>query len=184
MLINQSDVELQIRNWLQQVVIGLNLCPFASKPYLDNQVRIAVSDCTDDACLLEDLLGELQYLDGHKPQEVETTLIVIPGMLEDFYDYNDFLDSAEALLGDGGWAGTYQIASFHPHYQFAGTQPEDSENLTNRAPYPVLHLIREASLEKALKHYPNPEMIPERNIETVEKLTDEQKHNLFPFLFK
>lgn len=184
MLIDQPDVELQTRNWLQQVVIGLNLCPFASKPYLDNQVRIAVSDCTEEACLLDDLLNELQYLDGHDAQEVETTLLVIPGMLTDFYDYNDFLDSAEAALEDGGWTGTYQIASFHPRYQFAGTAPEDAENLTNRAPYPILHLIREASLEKALKHYPDPEMIPERNIETVENLTDEQKCSLFPFLFR
>ncbi|WP_373018140.1 DUF1415 domain-containing protein [Thiomicrorhabdus sp.] len=183
MLINSTEIEQQIRNWLQQVVIGLNLCPFAAKPYLDNQVRIAISDCRDEACLLNDLNDELKNLDAHNPQEVETTLVVLPDMLGDFYDYNEFLDLAEALLEEGGWSGTYQIASFHPHYQFAGTQPEDSENLTNRSPYPVLHLIREASLEKALQYYPDPETIPDKNIETVQNLTDAQKKSLFPYLF-
>ncbi|MDG6777543.1 DUF1415 domain-containing protein [Thiomicrorhabdus sp. zzn3] len=179
-----SQIEQACRNWLEQVVIGLNLCPFASKPYLDNQVRIVVSDCEDETCLLEQLQTELTWLADHAPKEIETTLIALPYMLGDFYDYNDFLDLAEGLLETQGWSGHFQLASFHPHYQFAGTQPDDCENLTNRAPYPILHLIREASLEQVLQHYPNPEQIPERNIETVCGLADTQLRALFPYLFR
>ncbi|MDX1348394.1 MAG: DUF1415 domain-containing protein [Thiomicrorhabdus chilensis] len=177
-----TDIEHEVRLWLEQVVIGLNLCPFASKPYLQNQVRIVISDCEEPTCLLTQLAEELQFLDKHEPQQLETTLLVLPQMLENFYDYNAFLDMADALLEQLGWTGFYQIASFHPHYQFSGTQPEDAENLTNCSPYPILHLIREASIEKVLKHYPNPTAIPQRNIDTVCNLTKTQIRQLFPHL--
>lgn len=177
-----SQIKQACQNWLEQVVIGLNLCPFASKPYLDNQVRIVVSECVDETCLLEQLQTELELLADHSPKEIETSLIVLPHMLDNFYDYNDFLDSAEGLLENQGWSGHFQLASFHPHYQFAGSQPDDCENLTNRAPYPILHLIREASIQKALKHYPNPHTIPQHNIDTVCELTETQLLRLFPHL--
>ncbi|MEA3404118.1 MAG: DUF1415 domain-containing protein [Pseudomonadota bacterium] len=184
MLVERSDIDKAMHHWLEQVVIGLNLCPFASLPHLQKRVRIISSDCTDQTCLLDDLSTELERMADHSPKELETTLIAIPEMLHDFYDYNQFLDLVDHLLVEQGWEGHFQVASFHPDYQFGGTQPDDTENLTNRSPYPVLHIIREASLEQAIKHYPNPEQIPERNIETVNNLTPEQKATLFPYLSK
>lgn len=178
-----KQAETRVRQWLEEVVIGLNLCPFASKPYLDQRVRIQASDCDNETCLLEVLKKELDYLAQQPPEKVETTLLVVTAMLGNFYDYNDFLDLAERLLEQLDYTGTIQIASFHPGYQFAGTEPEDCENLTNRAPYPILHLIRETSLEKALKHYPHPEQIPERNIDTVCGLSNPQRQALFPHLY-
>jgi len=182
---NQSNdlIINSVNQWLHQVVIGLNLCPFASKPFRDNQIRLSVAHSTTDANLLEDLQTELNLLAESKPENIETTLLIVPNMLTDFYDYNDFLEYVDALIEDNEWEGTFQVATFHPNYQFGGTQPEDTENLTNRAPYPILHLLREESLENAIQHYPNPELIPERNIETVSNLTQEQKVALFPYLY-
>ncbi|QCU89720.1 DUF1415 domain-containing protein [Thiomicrorhabdus sediminis] len=177
-----QHIEKQISSWLQQVVIGLNLCPFAKHPFQNHQVRISISDCETPNCLLENLAEEIETLRNTPVTELETTVLVVANMLDDFYDYNDFLDLADRLLEQYDAIGEFQIASFHPHYQFAGTQPDDAENLTNRSPYPILHLIREASLEKALAHYPNPEQIPENNIHTVENLSLEQKKQLFDYL--
>lgn len=174
----------EVNQWLDKVVIGLNLCPFASRPYQQKQIRFTISQCNTDACLLEELQNELKLLAETKAEKIETTLLIVPNMLQDFYDYNDFLDYVDGLIADNEWEGIFQVATFHPDYQFGGTQPEDAENLTNRAPYPILHLLREASLEKAIEHYPNPELIPEHNIETVNNLTLEQKVSLFPYLFK
>lgn len=174
----------EVNQWLDKVVIGLNLCPFASRPYQQKQIRFTISQCNTDACLLEELQNELKLLAETKAEKIETTLLIVPNMLQDFYDYNDFLDDVDGLIADNEWEGIFQVATFHPDYQFGGTQPEDAENLTNRAPYPILHLLREASLEKAIEHYPNPELIPEHNIETVNNLTLEQKVSLFPYLFK
>jgi hypothetical protein len=174
----------EVNHWLDKVVIGLNLCPFASRPYEQKQIRFAISQCDTDASLLEELQNELKLLAETKAEKIETTLLIVPNMLQDFYDYNDFLDYVDGLIADNEWEGIFQVATFHPDYQFGGTQPEDAENLTNRAPYPILHLLREASLEKAIEHYPNPELIPEHNIETMSHLTLEQKVSLFPHLFK
>ncbi len=173
-----------VNQWLDKVVIGLNLCPFASRPYQQKQIRFVISQCDTDVCLLEELQNELKFLVETKAEKIETTLLIVPNMLQDFYGYNDFLDYVDGLIADNEWEGIFQVATFHPDYQFGGTQPEDAENLTNRAPYPILHLLREASLEKAIEHYPNPELIPEHNIETVSNLTLEQKVSLFPHLFK
>ncbi|CAM3048779.1 DUF1415 domain-containing protein [Vibrio rarus] len=178
-----KSVETHTQQWLEEVVIGLNLCPFAHKPNKKKQIKIAVSDANSEEALLEFILLELKQLDSHTAEELETTLVVASHLLADFMDYNFFLDWVDALLKQQDYEGIYQIASFHPDYCFGGTEPEDAENLTNRSPYPTIHLIREASMEKELKHYPNPEAIPDNNIERVESLTQQQKNTLFPYLF-
>lgn len=179
----EQKIEQQVRNWLEQVVIGLNLCPFASKPYQAQQIRFAVTACQEQETLLIELALELTRLSQKEPCEIETTLLIIPNMLESFEVYNQFLNHVDALIEQLNYQGIFQVASFHPNYQFGGTQPEDAENLTNRAPYPILHLIREASLERVLKHYPNPEQIPENNIHRVSNLTEQERLALFPYLF-
>ncbi|MCF6346067.1 MAG: DUF1415 domain-containing protein [Thiomicrorhabdus sp.] len=180
---NNSTVEQHVKQWLEQVVIGLNLCPFASKPYQDKQIRFVVSNAQQTEYLLTELVTELDLLATKEPNKIETTLLIIPNMLTSFSDYNQFLNHVDALIKQFNYQGIFQIASFHPNYQFAGTQPNNAENLTNRAPYPILHLIREASLERALKHYPNPETIPDNNIKCVSNLTEQEKQKLFPYLF-
>ena len=182
-LITNDNIEDQVRHWLENVVIGLNLCPFASKHYQAQQVRFAITHCRNEACLLTELESELALLVSKSAEEIETTLLIIPDMLQSFDDYNQCLDLVDAVLEQNGWEGTFQIATFHPDYQFGGTLPEDDENLTNRAPFPILHLLREESLERVLKNYPNPELIPEHNIDTVCNLSLEQKIALFPHLF-
>ncbi|KJG00130.1 hypothetical protein UA32_09630 [Photobacterium angustum] len=177
-----NDIEQTVQQWLNDVVIGLNLCPFAAKPQRNKQIKIHVSSDKTENDLLESIYLQLKELDETAPQELETTLVVAPYLLEDFEDYNQFLDLVEGLVVQLGKSGIYQIASFHPDYCFYGTEPEDAENLTNRSPYPIFHLIREESMEKVLKHYPDPEAIPERNIDCVENLTPEQIKQLFPYL--
>ncbi|MDX1802538.1 MAG: DUF1415 domain-containing protein [Alcanivorax sp.] len=174
-----DTVIARTREWLEQVVIGLNLCPFARKPLQAGRVRFAVSDSRTIEALLHDLQQELERLQQAGEDVIDTTLLIIPGQLHDFYDYNDMLDLAEGLLEQQGWSGSYQLASFHPAYQFAGTAVNDRGNFTNRAPYPVLHLLRETSLDKGLASYPDPEQIPERNIVTLQTLSDQQWRALF-----
>ncbi|MEE8378938.1 MAG: DUF1415 domain-containing protein, partial [Gammaproteobacteria bacterium] len=155
-----------VERWLKDVVIGLNLCPFAARPFGDKAIRIEVFEGDTETGLLEMLQSEL-ILINDKPivdlttsvhptknneASIETTLIVIPNMLHNFDTYNQFLNLVDALLDEFSWAGQYQIASFHPQYCFAGTAPDSPENLTNRSPYPLLHIIREASIETALQH--------------------------------
>lgn len=178
-----QKIEQEVQQWLEDVVIGLNLCPFAAKPNRNKQIKIFVSEATTEEVLLEDVLQELMNLDSKTAEELETTLVAIPNMLQDFMDYNFFLDWVDALIKQQEWEGIYQIATFHPDYCFGGAEPEDDENLTNRSPYPVLHLIREESMEKVLKHYPNPEAIPDTNIARVEALSQEERRKLFPYLF-
>ena len=170
--------------WLNEVVIGLNLCPFAKKPYVSKQIRTLIDESSSENALLETLYREFKHLEETNSQQLETTLIVIPNLLSDFYGYNQFLDEVDALIKNNNWLGIFQVASFHPQYQFAGTQPNDAENLTNKAPYPIIHLLREQSMEKALKRYPTPERIPEDNVNTVTRLSAEQIQQLFPYLLK
>jgi uncharacterized protein len=170
------------RHWLQEVVIGLNLCPFASKPFNENRVRFAVSSATDDEQLLKELEDEMNLLDADT--QVETTLLIIPNDLKDFFDYTQFLVWANQLIKRNHWKGVYQLASFHPEYCFAGAAPDDSANLTNRSPFPMLHIIREASLAKALEFFPDVDQVPERNKEKMFDLSEEQKRQLFFYLFK
>jgi len=172
-----------VKRWLNTVVIGLNLCPFAAHPTKEGRVRFQVCYPKSEEDLLETLNAEMKLLDETSASEVETTLVITPDFLQDFYDYKCFLDWAQGNLKRDGWLGIYQLASFHPHYCFAGTMPEDDENLTNRAPYPIIHIIREASLSKALHFVEDVEAIPERNKQTVESLTLLEKQRLFPYLF-
>ena len=174
-----ASIEATVRHWLETVVIGLNLCPFAARPFRSGLVRIRVSEARKDLELLTELQLELTRLSETPVSELETTIIAIPHMLEDFADYNDFLDRVDELLEHYEWTGEFQIASFHPQYQFAGTRPGDAENLTNRSPLPLLHLLREASVEAAIDSHPDPDVIPDANIARMRALTPEQRRALF-----
>ena len=163
----------ETRRWLERAVIGLNLCPFAKAVHVKDQVRFVLSEASDTEALLHQLHDELLWLQAADPQQTDTTLIVHPYVLDDFLDYNDFLDLADALVAELGLEGEIQVASFHPDYQFAGAAPDDIGNFTNRAPYPTLHLLREASVERAVAAFPDPDAIVERNIATLENLGHE-----------
>ncbi|MFU8831411.1 MAG: DUF1415 domain-containing protein [Wenzhouxiangella sp.] len=167
---DESAIALATRHWLEKVVIGLNLCPFAKYPYQSKQVRIRVSQACSSEALTSDLADELLFLDKADPAECETTLLVHPGTLGNFDDYNEFLDVADGVLETLGLEGILQIASFHPDYCFEGAEQEDAANFTNRSPFPMLHLLREASIERAVASIEAPEQIYQRNIETLRKL--------------
>ncbi|MEO9522332.1 MULTISPECIES: DUF1415 domain-containing protein [Marinobacter] len=164
----ETEIVNATRKWVEDVVVGYNLCPFAKKELVRDRVRFVVSDAADEDTLLQALHSELQRLD--EEPEVETTVLIHPGVLQDFEAYNEFLDAADGLLAYLDMEGVYQIASFHPAYQFAGTDPESAENYTNRSPYPMLHLLREASLEAAIESHPDVDGIPGRNIKLTEEL--------------
>lgn len=165
------------RRWVEAIVIGLNLCPFARRELVKERIRFEITDADSEEALLMALQDELVHLTEHP--EVETTLLVHPGVLRDFGEYNDFLAAADGLLECLELDGIYQIASFHPDYQFGGTKPEDAENYTNRSPFPMLHLLREESLERAIASYPGTELIPEQNIELMNRLgADHMRHRL------
>jgi hypothetical protein len=159
-----------MQTWLERAVIGLNLCPFAKSVQVKGQVRTVVSDAQTPEALLAELAQELRHLVEVDPEQTDTTLLVHPGVLQDFLDFNDFLEPAEDLLADLDLEGELQIASFHPQFQFAGTAPDDMGNYSNRAPWPTLHLIREASIDRAVEAFPEAEQIYERNIATLERL--------------
>ena len=179
-----NAITQQVDQWLNDVVIGLNLCPFAAKPQRNKQIKIFVSEASQEEALLEDILLQLIELSNTEPEKLETTLVVVPNMLDDFWDYNLFIDWVEGLIKQQNWEGIFQVATFHPDYCFGGAEPEDDENLTNRSPYPIFHLIREESMEKVLKHYPDPESIPDTNIARVSALSEEERKTLFPYLFR
>ncbi|EOV9405849.1 DUF1415 domain-containing protein [Vibrio parahaemolyticus] len=179
-----NAITQQVDQWLNDVVIGLNLCPFAAKPQRNKQIKIFVSEATQEEALLEDILLQLIELSTTEPEKLETTLVVVPNMLQDFWDYNFCIDWVEGLIKQQDWEGIFQVATFHPDYCFGGAAPEDDENLTNRSPYPIFHLIREESMEKVLKHYPDPESIPDTNIARVSALSEEERKKLFPYLFR
>lgn len=158
------------RRWVERAVIGLNLCPFAKAAYVKQQVRFVLSDASTPEALLEELAEELLLLRDADPEQVDTTLIVHPDVLTDFLDYNDFLDNADAAVEALDLQGVIQVASFHPGYQFAGTMPDDISNYTNRSPYPTLHLLREASIDRAVEAFPDADVIVERNVKTLDAL--------------
>ena len=161
---------VETRAWVERVVIGLKLCPFAPAPALKGLIRYATSEVETPEALLEDLATELQHLVASPPEEVETTLLVHPQVLQDFHDFNDFLEIADEALRMWGLEGEIQIASFHPQYQFAGTDPDDIGNATNRSPYPMLHLLREQSIARAVDAFGDTRSISAANLETLEKL--------------
>ena len=169
---DDQRVIAETRAWVDRAVIGLNLCPFAKAPQIKGLVRYVASSATDPAALLADLISELERLAESPPTQLETTLLIHPGVLADFADYNDFLEIADSTLDELDLDGILQVASFHPDYQFEGTDADDVGNATNRSPYPTLHLIREESIDRAVEAFPEAETIYETNIATLEKLGD------------
>lgn len=151
-------------------MIGLNLCPFAENPYRGNRVHFTVSEQRSAAGLLEDLRGELQALAGADPLDRETTLLIHPLALADFTEYNDFLEVCDSVVAELDLEGELQVASFHPQYQFEESLPDDIENYTNRSPYPMLHLLREASVARAVEAVGDTDEIYRRNIRTLRAL--------------
>jgi len=160
----------QTREWIEKAVIGLNLCPFAQAVFAADRIAYRVSDAQTREALLDDLRCELLALQQADPQGIETTLLIHPRVLTDFYEYNAFLDVVDATVDELGLTGALQVASFHPQYQFAGTAADDIENYTNRSPYPVLHLLRESSIEHAVAAIADPAEIYEKNIDTLRRL--------------
>jgi hypothetical protein len=156
--------------WLTRAVIGLNLCPFAKSVHVKQQIRYAVSMAEDEDTVAADLGRELQLLVDADAAVIDTTLVILPYALADFHAYNEFLATGDRLLKRMRLRGVVQIASFHPDYQFADAGPDDIENYSNRSPYPILHLLREESIERALDAYPDPAGIYERNQETLQRL--------------
>jgi len=157
------------RNWVEKAVIGLRLCPFAASPYLLGLIRYRVSEQQSAEGLAEDLTQELKLLAAADPLLCETSLLIHPHVLGDFLDYNEFLDRADAAVAALGLEGELQIASFHPSYQFAGSEPDDVENCSNRSPYPMLHLLRESSV-RATAAFPGVDEIGNRNMATLREL--------------
>ncbi|AUT69674.1 DUF1415 domain-containing protein [Paraburkholderia hospita] len=164
------------RHWLTRAVIGLNLCPFAKAVHVKNQIRYAISEATGMEGVLTDLEAELRTLADADPAAIDTTLLIIPHALGDFLEYNDCLFFADRMVKQLRLEGTLQIASFHPQYQFEGHEPDDIENYTNRAPYPILHLLREASIDRAVDAFPDAADIYERNMDTLRRLGPEGWH--------
>ncbi len=173
MPIDQDAIIADTRLWMERAVIGLNLCPFAKAVHIKQQIRWQVSEATTQEALLDDLVHELKLLAEANPDDVDTTLLIHPEVLQDFLDFNDFLDLADAALEVLSLDGVLQVASFHPDYQFADAQADDIGNFTNRSPYPTLHIIREASLDKAVAAFPEAESIYEANIATLNALGHE-----------
>ena len=165
-----TDIISATQAWLEKAVIGLNLCPFAKAVHVKQQIRYVVSAATTPEALLEDLLNELRALQDADPEQIDTTLLIHPYVLNDFLDYNDFLDIADAAAAEPEFDDALQIASFHPDYQFADTAQDDIENYTNRSPYPTLHLLREASIDRAVEAFPEAEQIYEKNMATLNEL--------------
>ena len=165
-----SDVVANTVRWLERAVIGLNLCPFAKAVHVKGQIRYVLSEATTPEALADDLQRELEFLAEASAELVDTTLLIHPRALTDFLDFNDFLDVADGIVDELELDGILQVASFHPQFQFDGTEPDDITNYTNRAPYPMLHLLREDSVERAVAAFPDELAIAETNIGTLEKL--------------
>jgi len=165
-----EQVLQRTRHWLEAAVIGLNLCPFAKAVYVKNQVRLVVSHARHADDLLEELDRELDLLVATSAKDIDTTLLIHTSLFDDFLDFNDFLEVAEDVVDEHELQGVIQLASFHPRFQFEGTEPDDISNYTNRAPFAMLHLLREESVERAVEAFPQAEAIFEQNILTLQKL--------------
>ena len=165
-----DQVLQKTKHWLEKAVIGLNLCPFAKAVYVKNQVRLVVSEARHADDLLEELDRELDLLVATPADDIDTTLLIHPTLFDDFLDFNDFLELAEGVVDEHKLEGVIQLASFHPQFQFDGTEPDDISNYTNRAPFAILHLLREDSVERAVEAFPNADAIFDANIATLEKL--------------
>ena len=167
---NEDRVIAAMQHWLEAAVIGLNLCPFAKAVHVHQQIRYVVSGATETHTLQRDLTAELLALAAADPLMTDTTLLIHPHVLNDFMDYNDFLHEVEDIVATLRLDGVLQIASFHPHYQFAESRAGEIENYTNRAPFPTLHLLRETSVDRAVAAYPDASKIYSRNIDTLRRL--------------
>ncbi len=167
---SSQQVLAETRAWVDRAVIGLNLCPFAKAVQVRNQVRYVVSDATDVGVLLDELRDELERLASTDAALIDTSLLIHPQVLSDFLDYNEFLGIADELLAQLGHEGMLQVASFHPQFQFAGTAADDVTNATNQSPYPMLHLLREDSVGRAVEAFPEADVIYEKNMRTMEAL--------------
>jgi len=165
-----QTVQQATQAWLEKAVIGLNLCPFAKSVHVNQRLRYVVSSASTPEDLLKELAHELLLLKRADPDEIETTLVIHPNVLQDFLDFNDFIGAADALIEDLELDGELQFASFHPQYQFGGTEPDDISNYTNRSPYPTLHILRESSIERATETMADTDSIFETNMATLEKL--------------
>ncbi|MDX8399878.1 MAG: DUF1415 domain-containing protein [Gallionellaceae bacterium] len=171
--VSQEEAISDTKLWIERAVIGLNLCPFAKAVHVKNQIRYVVSDARTVEELMEDVLSEFEVLAEASPTEIDTTMLIHPYVLNDFLDYNDFLEVVDAALEEVDLDGELQVASMHPQFQFAETEVDDISNYTNRAPYPTLHLLREDSIDAAVEAFPEAEMIFEKNIETMNTLGHE-----------
>jgi uncharacterized protein len=170
---NDDDIEAIVartRAWVSEAVIGLDLCPFAKAAQVRDQIRYVVSDARDADALLQSLSDELHRLAESDASRIETTLLIHPRVMSDFLDYNDFLEAADAAVEALGYSGVLQVASFHPQYQFDGTDADDVTNATNRSPYPTLHLLRESSVERAVEAFGDTDEIYRKNIRTLQAL--------------
>lgn len=169
---NSSEAKIlaATRHWLTRAVIGLNLCPFAKSVHVKGQVRYAVSQASGLEDAFADLKTELRALAEADPEAIDTTLVIFSLAFVEFAEFSDAIHFADQLLRQLRLDGMLQIASFHPHYQFDGSEPEDIENYTNRAPYPILHLLREASIDRAVEAFPDAAEIYERNQATLRRL--------------
>lgn len=175
--LNDSTILKASNDWLEKAVIGLNLCPFAKAVHVKQQIRSVVCHAGSEAELLDVLKQELEYLAASDPVQLDTTLLIHPDVLNDFLEYNDFLDRADQILNRLGLSGILQIASFHPDYQFVGTEFDDITNYTNRAPYPMLHLLREASVTRAVAAFPDAAQIYDKNMVTLRQIDPETLTN-------
>jgi len=176
-VIEERKIISRVHHWIEKAVIGLDLCPFTKSVYRQNKLRCWVSESKQVDALMLDLYQQCQYL--IETPEIETTLLIIPHQLQDFADFNQVLDQVDALMAAYQWTGIFQIASFHPDYQFNNTSVNDRENWSNRSPYPILHILRESSVERALAGYPNPERIPETNIRTLNAMDPRELEHIF-----
>lgn len=181
-IVDHNLIIKSVAHWVDSVVVDLNLCPFAKRELINNRVRFAVTDAESEEQLLVALQAELELLDIDA--SVETSLLIHPNLLEDFGDYNQFLNLIDGLLIEMQFDGVFQVASFHPKYQFAGTDPDDAENFTNRSPYPLVHILREDSLERAIAMHPDIDQVPVRNIELMNRLGTKKLESLLAHCFK
>ena len=157
----------QTKTWIHKVVIGCNFCPFAAKALKQQHVHYQVEDSTNTTLCLDAFLKEIVRLD--KEPHIETSFLIFSNAFQQFDDYLDMVSIAESLLKEKGYEGVYQVASFHPMYRFGNSAKNDAADYTNRSIYPMLHFLRESSIDKALAHYENPESIPERNVDFARK---------------
>ena len=180
---NEEEIVAATLRWLDMAVIGLNLCPFAGAVRTSHRIRFAVSPARNIDALFGDLQDELNLLAASDPEQIETTLLIVPNVLEDFLDFNDFLDVVDEAIAELELEGEIQVASFHPDYRFADTEPDDVTNCTNRSPFPTLHLLREASVARAVEAYGDTAKVFEANMRTLRRLGwDEWKRMLREFV--